>query len=141
MLHVSDRFIAYTGDTDLAFLLDRDTFEPNAAVFAFHEASTSKDTWGMVVLVVRGRLRRPFLPGTPTVTFCSVHIHKVVAKKRDASIDVLRRLRMHMQQQNADFIGGDFNMGASSTCLRRPRVFGSRQLFPLGTRGAGGGES
>ena len=54
MSHVSDQFIAYTGDTDLATLLNRDTFEPNAAVFAFHEASTSKDTWGMVVLVLRG---------------------------------------------------------------------------------------
>ena len=29
--------------------------------------------------------RRPSLSGTPTVTFCSVHIHNVLAKKRDAS--------------------------------------------------------
>ena len=33
--HVSDQFIAYTGDTDLAILLDRGAFEPNPAVFAF----------------------------------------------------------------------------------------------------------
>ena len=43
---VSDQFIPYTGDTDLAIVLNRDTFEPNDAVFAFHEASISKDTWG-----------------------------------------------------------------------------------------------
>ena len=31
----------------------------------------------------------PSLSGTPTVTFCYVHIHNVVAKKRDASTDLL----------------------------------------------------
>ena len=43
--HITDQFIAYTGNTDLAiFLNSRDTFEPNPAVNAFNEASTSKDT-------------------------------------------------------------------------------------------------
>ena len=42
----------------------------------------------MAALVVRRLLRRPSLYGTPTVTFCSVHIHNVVAKKRDASTDL-----------------------------------------------------
>ena len=84
-------------------------------VFAFREDSTSKGTWGMVLLIVRGLLRRPSLSGTPTVTFCSVHIHNVVAKKRDASNDLLRRLHGYMKQHNVDFIGGDFNMSAFST--------------------------
>ena len=88
--HVTDHFTAYTGSTDRAILLDRDASEPNPAVFAFQEASSSKDTRNMVVLVERGLLRRPSLSGSPTVTFCFVHIHKVVAKKRDASTDVLR---------------------------------------------------
>ena len=69
----------------------------------------------MVVLVVRGLLRRPSLSDSPTVTFCSVHIHNVVAKKRDASTDLLRRLHAHMLQHNVDFIGSDFNMSAFST--------------------------
>ena len=102
---VSDQFIAYTSDTDLAILLNRDTIEPNAAVLAIHEASSSKDTWAMAALVVRGLLRRPSLSGTPTVTFCSVHTHNVVAKKRDASTDLLRRLHAHMTQHNVDLIG------------------------------------
>ena len=59
--------------------------------------------------------RRPSLSGTPTVTFCSVHIHNVVAKKRDASTDVLQRLHGYMKQHNVDFIGGDFSMSAFST--------------------------
>ena len=59
--------------------------------------------------------RRPSLSGTPTVTFCSVHIHNVVAKKRDASTELLQRLHGYMKQQNVDFIGGDFNMSALST--------------------------
>ena len=69
----------------------------------------------MVQLIVRGLLRRPLLSGTPTVTFCSVHIHNVVAKKCDASTDLLRRLHGYMKQQNVDFIGGDFNMSTFST--------------------------
>ena len=57
--HITDQFIAYTGNTDLAILLNTDTFEPDPAVYTFYEASTSKDTWGMVLLIVRGFLRRP----------------------------------------------------------------------------------
>ena len=53
--------------------------------------------------------------GSTTVTFCSVHLHNLVAKKRDASTDLLRRLRAHMTQHNVGFVGGDFNMSAFST--------------------------
>ena len=38
-----------------------------------------------------------------------------MAKKRDASTDLLRRLHGYMKQHNVDFIGGDFNMSAFST--------------------------
>ena len=69
----------------------------------------------MVLLIVRGLLRRPSLSGTPTVTFCSVHIHNVVAKKRDASTELLQCLHGYMREHNVDFIGGDFNMSAFST--------------------------
>ena len=68
----------------------------------------------MAALVVRGLLRRPSLSGSPTVTFCPVHVHNVVAKKRDASTSLLR-LPRHMVQHNVDVIGGDFNMSAFST--------------------------
>ena len=83
--HISERFYAYTDGNDLTILLDKDTFEVGAAVFTISEASTSKDTWGLAVLVVRGLLRRPSVADSPTVTFCSVHVHNKVAKKRDAS--------------------------------------------------------
>ena len=72
--HISDQFLAYTGNTDLAILLNKDTFEPDPMVLAFKEDSTRKSTWNLVLLIVRGLLRRP-------LTFCSVHIHNVVAKK------------------------------------------------------------
>ena len=113
--HISDQFRAYTGNTDLGILLNKDTFEPDPMVLAFKEDSTSKGTWGMVLLIVRGLLRLPSLSGTPTVTFCSVHIHNVVAKKGDASTELLQRLHGYMKQHNVDFIGGDFNMSALST--------------------------
>ena len=81
--HISDQFMAFTGNTDLAILLNKDTFEPDPIVNTLKADSTSKGTWGMILLIVRGLLRRcPSLTGSPTVTFCSVHIHNVVAKKR-----------------------------------------------------------
>ena len=83
-------------------------------VLTFKVDSTSKGTWGMILLIVRGLLRRPSLTGSPTVTFCSVHIHNVVAKKRDASTDLLQRHHGYMREHNVDFIGGDFNMSAFS---------------------------
>ena len=89
---VSDQCSAYTGGTDLAIL--RGGWRP---------------------LVVRGLLRHPSLSGSPTVTFCSVHVHNVVAKKRDASTSLLRRLHAHMVQHNVDFISGELNMRAFST--------------------------
>ena len=80
-------------------------------------SSSNKDTWGMAALVVRGLLRRPSLSGFPTGTFCSVHEHNKVAKKRDASASLLQRLYAHMVQHNVDSIGGDFNMsGFSRVC-------------------------
>ena len=107
--------MAYIGNTDLAILLNKDTFEPDPIVTSFKADSTSKGTWGMILLIVRGLLRRPSITGSPTVTFCSVHIHNVVAKKRAASTDLLRRLHGYMCEYNVDFIGGDFNMSAFST--------------------------
>ena len=113
--HISDQFMAFTDNTDLAILLNKDTFEPDPIVNSFKADSTSKGTWGMILLIVRGFLRRPSITGSPTVTFCSVHIHNVVAKKRDASTDLLQRLHGYMCEYNVDFIGGDFNMSAFST--------------------------
>ena len=69
----------------------------------------------MVLLIVRGLLRRPSLSESPIVTLCSVHIHNVVAKKRDASTELLQRLYEYVREHNVDFIGGDFNMSAFST--------------------------
>ena len=68
--HIYDQFMAYTGNTDLAILLNKDTFEPDPIVLTFKADSTSKGAWGMVLLIVRGLLRRPSLSGSPTVTFC-----------------------------------------------------------------------
>ena len=96
--HISDYFRAYTDNMDLAILLNKDTFEPDPTVLSFKADSTSKNTWGMVLLIVRALLRRPSLSGTPTVTFCSVHIHNVVAKKRDASTELLQFLHTKMRR-------------------------------------------
>ena len=62
--HISDQFRADTDNTDLAILLNKDTFEPDPIVFIFKADSTSKGTWCMVLLTVRGLLRRPSLSGS-----------------------------------------------------------------------------
>ena len=54
--HISDYFRAYTDNTDLAILLNKDTFEPDPIVLTFKADSTSKNTWGMVLLIVRALL-------------------------------------------------------------------------------------
>ena len=67
--HISDQFRAYTDNMDLAILLNKDTFEPDPKVNTFKADSTSKGSWGMILFIVRGLLRRPSLTGSPTVTF------------------------------------------------------------------------
>ena len=57
----------------------------------------------------------PHFPGHQRSHFCSVHIHDVVAKKRDAPTELLQRLHGYVKQHNVDFIGVDFNMSALST--------------------------
>ena len=59
--HISNQFMACTGNTDLAILLNKDTFEPEPIVLTFKADSTSKGTWGVILLIVRGLLRRPSL--------------------------------------------------------------------------------
>ena len=86
----------------------------------------------MVLLIIRGLLRRPSLTGTPTVTFFSVHIHNVVAQKRNASTDLLLRLHGYMKQHKVDFIGGDFNMSAFSTVGPEFSAPGHSFLWGLG---------
>ena len=63
--HISEQFLVCTGNTDLAILLNKDTFEPDPTVLTYKVDSTSKGTWGMVLLNVRGLLRRPSLSGSP----------------------------------------------------------------------------
>ena len=57
--HVSDQFNTHTDGNNLAILLNKDTFLPNADKYPIAERSTSKNTWGLTALVVRGHLRRP----------------------------------------------------------------------------------
>ena len=91
--HTPAHFLAHTDNTDLAILLNKDTFEPDPFVTSFKVDSTSKNT----------------------VTFFSAHIQNVVAKKRDAVTELLQFLHSKMLEYKVDFIGGDFNMSAFST--------------------------
>ena len=77
--HVSGQFHTNTDGNDPAIFLNKDTFEP-VAVFPITEPSTSKDTWGLAALVVRGLPRRPSVADSSTVTFCTVHIHNKVVE-------------------------------------------------------------
>ena len=107
--HISDQFHTYSDEKDLAILLNKDKFLPNAVKYPIIEESTSRTTWGLTALIVCGHLRRPPAGAPKTVTFCSVHLHNVVAKKRDAATSLLQRLYAHMKLFDVDFVGGDFN--------------------------------
>ena len=107
---ISVQFNTYSDERGFAILLNKDTFLPDAIKYPIIEESTSKTTWGLTALVVCGYLRRPPASAPKTVTFCSVHLHNVVAKKRDAATSLLQRLYAHMTLLDVDFVGGDFNM-------------------------------
>ena len=96
--HISDQFHVYTDEDDLAILLNRDTFLPGAFKFPIIEETTSKTTWGLKALVVCGFLRRPPVGGPKSVTLCTVHLHNVVAKKRDAATSLGRICWWRLQQ-------------------------------------------
>ena len=132
--HISENFYTYTDGNDLATLLNKDTFVSGFAVFPISEASTSKDTWGLAALVVRGLLRRPSGVDSSTATLCSVHLHNKVAKKRDASTSLLLRLREHMINHSVDFFGGDFNISAVTTVRD---VFSDPEFAAPATRSCG----
>ena len=95
--YVSEQFHTYTDGDNLAILLNKDTFLPNADKHPIVEESASKNTWGLTALIVRGHLRRPPAGSPKMVTFYSVHLHNVVAKKRDAATSRLQRLYAHMK--------------------------------------------
>ena len=108
--HISTQFDTSTDGEGLAILLNTDTFLADAVKFPITEESTSKITCGLPALVARGLLHRPPIGAPPTHTFCSVHLHHVVAKKRDAATLHLQRLHAHMVRLDVDFMGGGFNM-------------------------------
>ena len=112
MPHISENFHTYTDGNDLAILLNEETFVSGAAVFLIPEASTSRDTWGRAAFVVRGLLRRPSVVDSPTVTFCSVHLHNKVAKKRVASTSLLQRHELHHHAETAAHLEGPIPIGA-----------------------------
>ena len=118
MPQVPDQFIACTSDTEIDILLNKDTFEPDAAVFVICDASAQQGHVGDGSACCSWTTAWPIpLWHSHTVTFCSVHVHDVVAKKRDASSSLLRRLHAHMVQHNVDFIGGDLGLGGlDDTC-------------------------
>ena len=134
--HISDQFQVYTDDEDLAILLNRVTFLPESVKYPIIEESTSKTTWGLEALVVCGHLRRPPIGAPKTITLCTVHLHDVVAKKRDAATSLLQPLYEHMKLLEVDFVGGDFDRAAKGIkhCRRvqRPRIRGPRLGTALG---------
>ena len=136
--HISDQFNTYSDEKDLAILLNKDTFLPSAVKYPIIEESASRTTWGLTALVVCGHLRRPLAGAPKTVTFCSVHLHNVVAKKRDAATSLLQRLYAHMKLLDVDFVGGDFNMAVKGPVAD---VFSDAEFMAPGSSplwGAGG---
>ena len=85
--HVTDQCHTNTDGNDLTILLNNDTFEHRAAVISITEPSTSKDTWGLLLLL------------------------------RVACYDalLLRTPPQSLFAHNVYFVGGDINMRAFAT--------------------------
>ena len=112
--HISEQFLVCTGNTDLAILLNKDTFEPDPKVLTHKVDSTSKGTWCLVLLIVRCLLRRSSLSGSPTVifaqyTFTMPCLRNVMLLLSSSSAFMDKR------EHNVDLIGDDFKMSAFST--------------------------
>ena len=136
--HISDQFLVYTDGDDMAILLNRDTFLPGAFKFPIIEETTRKTTWGLKALVVCGYLRRPLAGGPKSVTPCTVHLHNVVAKKRDVATSLLQRLYAHMILLGVEFVGGDFNSAAEgiiADIFRDPEFMAPGSVPLWGARG------
>ena len=114
--HISAYFLAYTDNTDLAILLNKDTFEPDPFDYSRSRLTLRAKILGawccslsvlcFVVLLFLVHLQSHF----------ALHISTMLlAKKRDASTELLQFLHSKMLEYNVDFIGGDFNMSAFST--------------------------
>ena len=99
----------------LPILLNKDTFEPDAAVCAISESLPAGARgkwlhWWFVDCCVAH-----FFQALPRSRSAQSMSTMLWPKKHDASTSLLRRLSGHMVQHNVDFIGGDFNMSAFST--------------------------
>ena len=114
MPQVSDQFIAHTSDTNLAILLNRDTFEPNAAVFVLFtklRQARTREVW-QFLWSEDSCDALPF-PAPPHGHFLlRPHPHNVVAKKRDASL-ICSDGSTHTTQHEVD-IGGEVALESSS---------------------------
>ena len=111
----------------LPISLNKDTFEPDAAVFAISKASPSKDTRKMAALVVRGLLRRPFKlsHGHVLLSPCPQRC----GPKATPRFLFFDAFTLTWCSTKVDFIGGDFNMSAFSTA---GDVFADPELAALG---------
>ena len=127
-------FFKKLGNTDLAILLNKDTFEPDPVVLAFKEDSTSKSTWMVPTL----RSRPTATPFTFWYTDCHILLSthsQCRGQKRDASTELLQRLQGYMEKQNVDFIWSDFKMSALSTVgdvVSDPEFSAPGNSFPWG---------
>ena len=66
---ISEQFLVCTGNTDLAILLNKGTFEPDPKVLTYKVASTSKGSWGMVFTHLS---RSPATPISLWITDCYI---------------------------------------------------------------------
>ena len=113
-----DHHRATYDDNSFDVLVNKDIFLPDPVVDTISDGYT-KTTWRLAALGVRAH-RRPSTYSEPTVTFCSVHFHSAVAKKRDASSMLLWRLFTHAARCHVDFVAGNFNVEINHTHMRKP---------------------
>ena len=104
------------GSSDMAIAARKSTF---TLVEPFHYDAASSHSWGCVLTVAKCTLAGPWPStnypddGRHHITFGTMHLHNISAKKPAVGPELLRRVDDAMRTHHVDILHGDFNMASS----------------------------
>ena len=105
------------GVSDLAIALRKTTFT-RMETHHHHYDADSTHSWGCVLTVAKGTLAAPWPShnyqdeGHRHITFGTLHLHNISAKKPAVAPELLRQVDEAMRTHQVDIVHGDFNMAA-----------------------------
>ena len=114
LLHV----VETGGASDMAIAVRKSTFT-HVQPYRYHYNTPSAHSWGCVLTVAKCTLAAPWPSnnspddGHHHITFGTMHLHNISAKKPGVAPELLRRVDEAMRTHQVDILHGDFNMASS----------------------------